>query len=245
MEQNRNRKDDTPKNGGKRPKGNIWTTLIITVAIVLILSSLFSAISSSHYTETTYSHFLNAMETGNLAEVEFQYDRVLYLTKEAAALPPAQQKACVTGLPAGNVMELAGKLDAMGVNVNQVITEDNSIIMMILSYVITFAIFFLLVRTVTKRFSGDGMMGMGASKAKVYMEKQTGVTFQDVAGQDEAKESLQEIIDFLHNPKKYTDIGAKLPKGALLVGSPGTGKTLLAKAVAGEANVPFFSISGS
>ncbi len=245
MEQNRNRKDDTPKNGGKRPKGNIWTTLIITVAIVLILSSLFSAISSSHYTETTYSHFLNAMETGNLAEVEFQYDRVLYLTKEAAALPPAQQKACVTGLPAGNVMELAGKLDAMGVKVNQVITEDNSIIMMILSYVITFAIFFLLVRTVTKRFSGDGMMGMGASKAKVYMEKQTGVTFQDVAGQDEAKESLQEIIDFLHNPKKYTDIGAKLPKGALLVGSPGTGKTLLAKAVAGEANVPFFSISGS
>ena len=245
MEQNRNRKDDTPKNGGKHPKGNIWTTLIITVAIVLILSSLFSAISSSHYTETTYSHFLNAMETGNLAEVEFQYDRVLYLTKEAAALPPAQQKACVTGLPAGNVMELAGKLDAMGVKVNQVITEDNSMIMMILSYVITFAIFFLLVRTVTKRFSGDGMMGMGASKAKVYMEKQTGVTFQDVAGQDEAKESLQEIIDFLHNPKKYTDIGAKLPKGALLVGSPGTGKTLLAKAVAGEANVPFFSISGS
>ena len=245
MEQNRNRKDDTPKNGGKRPKGNIWTTLIITVAIVLILSSLFSAISSSHYTETTYSHFLNAMETGNLAEVEFQYDRVLYLTKEAAALPPAQQKACVTGLPAGNVMELAGKLDAMGVKVNQVITEDNSMIMMILYYVITFAIFFLLVRTVTKRFSGDGMMGMGASKAKVYMEKQTGVTFQDVAGQDEAKESLQEIIDFLHNPKKYTDIGAKLPKGALLVGSPGTGKTLLAKAVAGEANVPFFSISGS
>ena len=91
----------------------------------------------------------------------------------------------------------------------------------------------------------DGMGGFGKSKAKVYMEKQTGVTFKDVAGQDEAKESLQEIIDFLHNPKKYTDIGAKLPKGALLVGSPGTGKTLLAKAVAGEANVPFFSFSGS
>ena len=98
----------------------------------------------------------------------------------------------------------------------------------------------------TKRMGGDGMMGgFGKSKAKVYMEKQTGVTFKDVAGQDEAKESLQEIIDFLHNPGKYTAIGAKLPKGALLVGSPGTGKTLLAKAVAGEANVPFFSISGS
>ncbi|MBO5867609.1 MAG: AAA family ATPase, partial [Oscillospiraceae bacterium] len=97
-----------------------------------------------------------------------------------------------------------------------------------------------------KRMSGEGMMGaMGASKAKVYMEKQTGVTFRDVAGQDEAKESLVEIIDFLHNPQKYADIGAKLPKGVLLVGSPGTGKTLLAKAVAGEAGVPFFSISGS
>ena len=246
MEQNRNQKDRSPKDGGKRPKGNIWATIIITVAIILILSSLFQTINSSHYTETTYSDFLAAMEAGNLAEVEFQYDRVLYLTKEAAALPPAQQKACVTGLPSGNVMELAEELDAMGVRVNQVVTEDNSMIMMILYYVITFAIFFVLIRSVTKRFSGDGMMGgMGASKAKVYMEKQTGVTFKDVAGQDEAKESLQEIIDFLHNPKKYTDIGAKLPKGALLVGSPGTGKTLLAKAVAGEANVPFFSISGS
>ena len=245
MDENRNKKGNSPKDGGKRPKGNIWTTLIITVGIIIILSSLFRAINNSHYTETTYSDFLTAMEEGNLAEVEFQYDRILYLTKEAAALPPAQQKACVTGLPAGNVMELAGKLDTMGVKVNQVVTEDNSMIMMILYYVISFAVFFLLVRTITKRFSGDGMMGMGSSKAKVYMEKQTGVTFQDVAGQDEAKESLQEIIDFLHNPKKYTDIGAKLPKGALLVGSPGTGKTLLAKAVAGEANVPFFSISGS
>ena len=105
---------------------------------------------------------------------------------------------------------------------------------------------FLIMNMLTRRMGGDGMMGgFGKSKAKVYMEKQTGVTFKDVAGQDEAKESLQEIIDFLHNPQKYTAIGAKLPKGALLVGSPGTGKTLLAKAVAGEANVPFFSISGS
>ena len=117
---------------------------------------------------------------------------------------------------------------------------------MVLYYGITFAILFMFMRTLTKRMGGDGMMGgFGKSKAKVYMEKQTGVTFKDVAGQDEAKESLQEIIDFLHNPQKYTAIGAKLPKGALLVGSPGTGKTLLAKAVAGEADVPFFSISGS
>jgi len=112
--------------------------------------------------------------------------------------------------------------------------------------VLMFGIMFFLLNSITKRMSGEGMMGgMGKSKAKVYMEKQTGVTFKDVAGQDEAKESLQEIIDFLHNPGKYTEIGAKLPKGALLVGSPGTGKTLIAKAVAGEADVPFFSISGS
>jgi len=126
------------------------------------------------------------------------------------------------------------------------IVEDNSFIMSILLYVVMFGAFFGLMTLLTKRMGGGGIMGnMGGSKAKVYMEKQTGVTFKDVAGQDEAKESLQEIIDFLHNPGKYTEIGAKLPKGALLVGPPGTGKTLLAKAVAGEANVPFFSISGS
>ena len=119
-------------------------------------------------------------------------------------------------------------------------------IMMVLSYAVMIGGMYLLMTMLTRRMGGDGMMGgFGKSKAKVYMEKQTGVTFKDVAGQDEAKESLQEIIDFLHNPGKYTAIGAKLPKGALLVGSPGTGKTLLAKAVAGEADVPFFSISGS
>ena len=132
--------------------------------------------------------------------------------------------------------------------VDRKIVEDNSGIMMILSYALMIGGMFLITNMFAKRMGGGegGMMGgFGKSKAKVYMEKQTGVTFRDVAGQDEAKESLQEIIDFLHNPQKYTEIGAKLPKGALLVGSPGTGKTLLAKAVAGEANVPFFSISGS
>ncbi len=124
--------------------------------------------------------------------------------------------------------------------------EDNSLIMMILSYALMIGGLLLVMNLLTRKMgSGDGLGGMGGNKAKVYMEKQTGVTFNDVAGQDEAKESLQEIIDFLHNPQKYAEIGAKLPKGALLVGSPGTGKTLLAKAVAGEANVPFFSISGS
>ena len=179
--------------------------------------------------------------------MEIQSDRIIYMTKEEAGKPAAMQKACYTGLPGGgDLIALSEELDAMGVKVDKKIVEDNSLIMMILSYALMIGGLFLVMNLLTKRMGGDGMMGgFGKSKARVYMEKQTGVTFKDVAGQDEAKESLQEIIDFLHNPQKYTAIGAKLPKGALLVGSPGTGKTLLAKAVAGEANVPFFSISGS
>ena len=248
MEQNRS--DSSPNKNPderKRPRGSIWIALIVTLALVLIISWVFNLISASQYTETTYSDFLQAIEDNNLSEVELQYDRIIYMTKEEAAKPAAQQKACFTGLPSGgNTMELAKELDAMGITVNRQIVEDNSGIMMILYYVVMIAVIFGLMSMLTKRMSGDGMMGgFGKSKAKVYMEKQTGVTFKDVAGQDEAKESLAEIIDFLHNPQKYADIGAKLPKGALLVGSPGTGKTLLAKAVAGEAGVPFFSISGS
>ena len=246
MEQNNNNRNKPPQGNDKRPRGNIWIALIITVAIILIITGLYRAITNSQYTETTFSDFQQAKESGQLSEVKIHYDRIIYLTKEEAAKPAAQQKACFTGLPSGNILGLAEELDTLGVKVDYVILEDNSYIVMILSYVIMFAVIFLVMRMLTKRLSGDGMMGgMGSSKAKVYMEKQTGVTFKDVAGQDEAKESLQEIIDFLHNPQKYAEIGAKLPKGALLVGSPGTGKTLLAKAVAGEADVPFFSISGS
>ncbi len=238
-------KNGKPGGEDKKPK-SIWLALIVTAVIVLGIALIYNAVVGSQYLETTYSDFLSAMESGDLSEVEIHYDRVYYLTKTEANKPAGQQTACFTGLPNGNVMELAERLDAAGVKVNYVITEDNSTVIMLLYYGISFAVIFLLMRSVMKRMSGDGMMGnFGKSKAKVYMEKQTGVTFRDVAGQDEAKESLQEIIDFLHNPKKYTEIGAKLPKGALLVGSPGTGKTLLAKAVAGEANVPFFSVSGS
>ena len=241
-------KPKNPKNPMDNvPKGSVWTALIITLALVLLISWVYSSISSSQYTETSVSEFLEAMDEDNLAEVEFRYDRVVYLTKTEAVKPASQQKACYTGLPGGgDYLALSQRLEDMGVHVTKQITEDNSMIMMILSYAITFAILFVFMRMITKRMSGEGMMGgFGKSKAKMYMEKQTGVTFKDVAGQDEAKESLGEIIDFLHNPQKYTEIGAKLPKGALLVGSPGTGKTLLAKAVAGEAGVPFFSISGS
>ena len=238
---------DKGNSGDKKPKGNKLVALIIAVAVVLVFSVVYNAIQGSKYEETSYNDFLKAMNSNNLEEVEFQYDRIIYLTKEEAKKPDSQQKACYTGLPkGGDMMELSAVLDAMGVENRTQIVEDNSTIMMILSYALMIGGAFLLMNMLTRRMSGDGMMGgMGKNSAKVYMEKQTGVTFKDVAGQDEAKESLQEIIDFLHNPQKYTDIGAKLPKGALLVGSPGTGKTLLAKAVAGEADVPFFSISGS
>ena len=244
---NNNNNNDGRKPGGNRPKGSIGTALLITLAIVLLVNWIYGSISKSQYTQTSFSDFLAAKDAGQLSEVEIQSDRIIYMTKEEAGKPAAMQKACYTGLPGGgDLIALSEELDAMGVKVDKKIVEDNSLIMMILSYALMIGGLFLVMNLLTKRMGGDGMMGgFGKSKAKVYMEKQTGVTFKDVAGQDEAKESLQEIIDFLHNPQKYTAIGAKLPKGALLVGSPGTGKTLLAKAVAGEANVPFFSISGS
>ena len=246
MEPNRNEPPKKPDGDDKKPK-SLWTTIFISIAILVAFISIFNFINNSKYTETTYTDFVDAMNASNLAEVEIRYDRLIYMTKEEAAKPSDFQKACYTGLPSGSdTMALANALVSMGVKVNAPIVEDNTFIMTIGYYVLMFGGIFLITRMLSKRMSGDGMMGgFGKSKAKVYMEKQTGVTFKDVAGQDEAKESLQEIIDFLHNPQKYTEIGAKLPKGALLVGSPGTGKTLLAKAVAGEADVPFFSISGS
>ena len=249
MEPNRNdpSNHNPKKPDDKRPNKSKWLALVIAVLAVLVFGTVYNAISESQYTQTTWSDFRASMEAREIAEAEIEYDRVIYLTKEEAAKPAAQQKACYTGLPSSyQQMELADELIEKGATVNKVITEDNSTLLMILYYLFMGLLIFGLMSMVTKRMGGDGMMGgFGKSKAKGYMEKSTGITFKAVAGQDEAKESLQEIIDFLHNPQKYTEIGAKLPKGALLVGSPGTGKTLLAKAVAGEANVPFFSISGS
>ena len=248
MEPNQgNNPNNGKKPGGDRPKGSYFTPLMIALILVLLFSWIMNAVEKSQYTETTLSDFFAAKDAGQLAQVELRYDRIVYMTKDEAAKELSRQKACYTGLPSGgDMLALAEELNDAGVKVSNKIVEDNSVIMMVLSYAIMIGGMFLLLNLLTKRMGGDGMMGgFGKSKAKVYMEKQTGVTFKDVAGQDEAKESLQEIIDFLHNPQKYTAIGAKLPKGALLVGSPGTGKTLLAKAVAGEANVPFFSISGS
>ena len=243
-EQNKN---NTPKdNGNKKPK-NLWLTIIITIVVVLAVNLIYNSISNSQYKETSWTDFEKAITEKQLDEVNIRGDKVIYMTKEEAAKPATQRKACYTGLPNGDALALTRELGAAGVNIKSVIVEDNSMIITILLEIGMIAATFFLLRMLLKRMGdGGGMMGsMGGNKAKVYMEKQTGVTFADVAGQDEAKESLQEIIDFLHNPQKYTEIGAKLPKGVLLVGSPGTGKTLLAKAVAGEADVPFFSISGS
>ena len=243
MDSNKNQPPKKPED--KRPKSNIWITILVSVALVLLISVVFNAVRNNKYTQTTFSEFMAEAAADNLAEVEIHHDRVLYMTREEAAKPAAQQKACYTGLPYGDMLSLAKELNAMGTSVDVKIVEDNSTIMMVLGYILMTGGLFFILYMFTKRMGDGGMGAVGKSGAKVYMEKQTGVTFRDVAGQDEAKESLQEIIDFLHNPQKYTEIGAKLPKGALLVGSPGTGKTLLAKAVAGEANVPFFSISGS
>ena len=245
MEQNRN----TGRNPGNdnKPKISFWFIFVIAVALILIVNSIFNFAKNSQYTQTDLNQFLEYRDNKQLSEVELRYDRIVYLTKEEAAKPASQQKAFYTGLPSGtDTYALASELRSEGVKVSKQIVEDNSTITMILTYVIMFGILFGGMSLITRKMGNGGIMGsVGASRAKMYMEKQTGVTFADVAGQDEAKESLQEIIDFLHNPKKYAEIGAKLPKGALLVGSPGTGKTLLAKAVAGEANGPFFSISGS
>ena len=243
MDPNQNNR---PQNGNdKRPKPSIWVALAIAIVVVLLFGTIYNTVSESQYTKTSFTEFWNAKQNHNLSEVEIRPDRIIYMTKEEAAKPANQQKAFYTGMPyGGDSLKLSEELAADGVDANNIVVEDNSSIMLVLYYAGMLLLSFFMIRILMKRM-GSMDNGMGQSKAKVYMEKQTGVTFKDVAGQDEAKESLEEIIDFLHNPKKYTDIGAKLPKGALLVGSPGTGKTLIAKAVAGEANVPFFSISGS
>ena len=246
-----NNQDNRNKKNGRESRDPLRTglpLLALAVVIVLLFNWVYNSITAAQLEEKSYSDFLTMVQNNQLAEVQFQTDRVLFITKEEANQPGAAQTIYYTGLITGtDNTALVYKMQGQGVKVFQEPQEDNSVIGFILSNLLILGLtFFLLSLLMRKMGSTMGGLGnVGQSKAKVYMEKQTGVTFADVAGQDEAKESLQEIIDFLHNPQKYAAIGAKLPKGALLVGSPGTGKTLLAKAVAGEANVPFFSISGS
>ena len=189
MDSNRNQPPKKPDD--RRPKSSIWITIMISVAIIIVISLIYNAIVKSQYTQTTFSDFMAEAQQDNLDEVEIHYDRILYLTREEAAKPASQQKACFTGLPNGDMLALARELDAMGTTVNVKIVEDNSAIMMILYYVIMFGAIFGIMTLLSKKMGGGMMGNMGASRAKVYMEKQTGVTFADVAGQDEAKESLQ------------------------------------------------------
>ena len=240
------------KNGGKRddqnrPKFNtILPIAVLAVAFVLLFNFLYTSYAESMMEEIKYNEFKQMLEDGEVSEVEIQSDRILIKTKDQADEPESQQTIYYTGLLSDD--ELLPLLDQEGVEYyREIVDEVSPIIQILLSYVLPFVIIYFLFSFLMKNLGSKmgGGMNIGQSKAKVYMEKETGVTFADVAGQDEAKESLQEIIDFLHKPQKYAAIGAKIPKGALLVGSPGTGKTLLAKAVAGEAGVPFFFISGS
>ena len=243
--------DNKPQNGDDGRQGRRIVFLMVAALIAtLLINSVYTSIANAYLSEIPYNEFQEYLDKDEIAELEFQSDRIVILTREEAKKPAAQQRMYYTGIiPNYDNSELKAQLDKQGVIYNTEIVEQASpivtfVVTWLLPVIIMYALFSLLMRSMTKRMGG-GIGGIGESKAKVYMEKSTGVTFADVAGQNEAKESLVEIIDFLHNPQKYAAIGAKLPKGALLVGPPGTGKTLLAKAVAGEANVPFFSISGS
>ena len=248
-QENRNRNQNKNGRETRHPQRTGLPLLALAVVIVLLFNWVYNSITSAQLEEKSYTDFLTMVQRDQLAEVQFKVDRVLFLTKEEAGQAGGARTVYYTGLITGtDNTALVYKMQSQGVKVFQEPQEDNSVIGFILSNLLILGLTFFLLSLLMRKMGsamGGGLGGVGQSKAKVYMEKQTGVTFADVAGQDEAKESLQEIIDFLHNPQKYAAIGAKLPKGALLVGSPGTGKTLLAKAVAGEANVPFFSISGS
>ena len=245
-------------NGGNRPGGNggrnnrggqgIMAFILLTLVALFVYALISNSISHASTQEKSYSDFIKQLDKGNVKSVEFDsyeidyklvddghkdYDITYYTGRVADdELVPTLKKAKTS--------------EGKSIEIKAAIPDNTSTwIFNILSFIVPLILLWVLLAFVSKKMGGSMGMGVGKSTAKVYVEKSTGVTFKDVAGQDEAKESLQEVVDFLHNPKRYTDIGAKLPKGALLVGPPGTGKTLLAKAVAGEAGVPFFSISGS
>ena len=239
-----NNNDNKNNNGGNR-KGQSLIIFLICLMVGLIGMSLFSgALDSSTSREITYDKFIDMLENDEIASVEIGSSRI-EITPKSNGSEVGTIKYYTKVIEDGNA--LTERLEKYGVTYKAVEASMMSeIIYSILSFLIPFVLFMIIISVFMNRMGrGGGMMGVGKSKAKTYIQQDTGVTFRDVAGEDEAKESLQECVDFLHNPAKYSEIGAKLPKGALLVGPPGTGKTLLAKAVAGEAHVPFFSLSGS
>ncbi len=254
---NRNRNGN---NGNKRKQTII--ILVVAVLVTLIASTVMSELLEKATTkEITYDKFVKQIKNDEIEKVVFSGQKIIITPKDSKNVEDEEEQDDVnfalgskyfgngytewtTRLDDENIIQL---LEEKNVKFKgEVSDEKSSIKSFIFEFLLPLGIIYIIMSLLFRRISkGSGMMGVGKSNAKVYMEKETGVTFEDVAGQEEAKESLTEIVDFLHNPGKYSSIGAKLPKGALLVGPPGTGKTLLAKAVAGEAKVPFFSISGS
>lgn len=245
-----NRPGGNGNNGGRNNRGGqgIMAFILLTLVALFVYALISNSISHASTQEKSYSDFIKQLDKGNVKSVEFDsyeidyklvddghkdYDITYYTGRVADdELVPTLKKAKTS--------------EGKSIEIKAAIPDNTSKwIFNILSFIVPLILLWVLLAFVSKKMGGSMGMGVGKTTAKVYVEKSTGVTFKDVAGQDEAKESLQEVVDFLHNPKRYTDIGAKLPKGALLVGPPGTGKTLLAKAVAGEAGVPFFSLAGS
>ena len=247
---NENGNNNQNNQNGGRNSGPKLAPLLVAVLVVLLLISYFTrAVSNVTNKEIKYNEFITMLEEGKVESVFLESDKITIYPLEADNANPYTRQLEITYCT-GYVEEndkLAERLTAAGVEFSSQIPDNSSwLISIILTYILPLALFFLLISFLSKRMgSSSGLMGVGKSNAKVYVQKETGVTFKDVAGEDEAKESLVEVVDFLHNPGRYVKIGAKLPKGALLVGPPGTGKTLLAKAVAGEAHVPFFSLTGS
>lgn len=241
---NNNRPDQDPEGGNNKKddmnKKSLLVMVVLAIAVMIIAQILSGKIASASQKEVTYTEFMQDVKDGKVTKVELDSDRIYYEVKNQKNVK----------YYTGNVQDerLYEELDNAGVTYSRKVIDTTTYVMSsILSFVLP-TVLMVAVMMIFYRFAfkgGGGVMGVGKSNAKLYVQDKTGVTFQDVAGQEESKESLREIVDFLHNPEKYTKIGAKLPKGALLVGPPGTGKTLLAKAVAGEAGVPFFSLSGS
>lgn len=231
------------KNNNKNNKQGFSFVILITMLTALLVFAMYQFQGVESDQEITYNKFLKMIDEKKVEKVEIKSDRILITAKKESG--DKVNREYYTGRM--NDDQLVEKLEKAKIDFNQEVPDTTSaIVAQYAMNIIPLVIFIALIVWTTRKMSkGGGMMGIGKSNAKMYVEKQTGVTFKDVAGQDEAKDSLQEVVDFLHNPGKYTSVGAKLPKGALLVGPPGTGKTLLAKAVAGEAKVPFFSLSGS
>lgn len=240
--------NDKKKKMDPRKRRSLLVILIISIGFTLMLNGVMSKIKEGNQEKIEYSEFVSMLESGELESVEIQSDRLILTPKNQKNPVMKTTYYAIRTNDSDMVNRLQNAVDEKKLDTYGAPEESSSSVVLafLASYILPFVIIYGAFYLFMKIGGHGGMMGnVGKSTAKVYMEKKTGVTFADVAGQDEAKESLTEMVDFLHNPGKYLKIGAKLPKGALLVGPPGTGKTLLAKAVAGEANVPFFSLSGS